>query len=95
MAARGGTASGKESEFLAMKRAVEAHAMSLRGGARVGIVSSALVGGDEEDEGIGSTGLVRTVGDCGGRVTSSILISGRNPAPGTPSLSRASATWWA
>lgn len=63
MAARGGTASGKESEFLAMKRAVEARAMSLRGEARVGIVPSAIVGGgDEGDEGTGSTVRIRKDG---------------------------------
>jgi hypothetical protein len=57
MAARGGTASGKESEFFAMKRAVEARAIIFWGEERVGIVPSAIVGGGEE--GIGSGCIVR------------------------------------
>lgn len=95
IAARGGTASGKESEFLAMKRAVEARAIIFRGRERVGIVPSAIVGGGDGEEGIGSMNEVRRLGDYRKRVSISILISGRNPAPATPSLRRASATWWA
>jgi hypothetical protein len=59
MAARGGTASGKESEFFAMKRAVEARAIIFLGEEKVGIVPSAIVGGGEGEEGIGSGCVVR------------------------------------
>lgn len=76
-----------------MNRAVEARAMSLRGGARVGIVPSAIVGGGDGEDGIGSTRLVKRIVKLNRWVV--ILISGRKPAPGTPSLSRASAIWWA
>lgn len=58
IAARGGTASGKESEFLAMKRAVEARAIIFLGGEIVGIVPSAIVGGGEGEEGIGSVAVI-------------------------------------
>lgn len=74
-----------------MKRAVEARAMILRGRERVGIVPSAIVGGGEGEEGSGSTVLVRRDVKLGRQTV--ILISGRNPAPATPSLRRASATW--
>lgn len=58
MAAKGGTASGKESEFLAMKRAVEARAIIFLGGEMVWSVPSAIVGKGEGDEGIGSRMVV-------------------------------------
>lgn len=57
IAARGGTASGKESEFLAMNSAVEARAIVFLGAVKVGIVPSAIVGGGVGEEGIGSTEL--------------------------------------
>jgi hypothetical protein len=58
IAARGGTASGKESEFLAMKRAVEARAIVFLGRVVMGIVPSAIVGGGEGEEGMGPVRLL-------------------------------------